>query len=463
MRLTALQHPLVLDILQQHQTVVLDLVQGLGSPLHLMFPQIFAENIQRFKQVLTDFGLQADILYAKKANKADCLMRVCVEQDIGVDVASSGELSRALSAGVKGDRIGISGAHKDRALLQVALQQSCLIAVDSLSELAYLIDLANTSQQQGRILLRYFPPHQNTSRFGLTDREIQQALALCCKHATQVKLEGFSFHLTGYDISERAINADLLIDLCVKAQQLGLSACHRVNIGGGFAVQYVETLDWQQFLAQNKDKHYHANKQFFDFYPYGSTVHGAAALHQLLSYPVTEQYNLAKKCQQNQIQLLLEPGRALLDQAGISAFKVQGIKHGSHRDYVIVTVAGSSFNLSEQWFNSEYLPDPVVLTHTPRQSAQFKACVAGATCLESDLLTWRKIDFEHQIAIGDVCIYLNTAGYQMDSNESAFHEAPIPHKVVLELMQNQPTWYIDQRSLYMDTTRSLASHHKVPL
>ena len=59
------------------------------------------------------------------------------------------------------------------------------------------------------------------------------------------------------------------------------------------------------------------------------------------------------------------------------------------------------------------------------------------------MLTWRKVAFDYPIQAGDLLIYLNTAGYQMDSNESPFHEAPLPHKVVLELRNPYLRWKLD--------------------
>lgn len=69
----------------------------------------------------------------------------------------------------------------------------------------------------------------------------------------------------------------------------------------------------------------------------------------------------------------------------------------------------------------------------------------GSTCLESDMLTWRKIGFWRRVVPGDHLVYLNTAGYQMDSNESPFHEVDLPVKVVLRLGDghDRPRWHLD--------------------
>lgn len=156
------------------------------------------------------------------------------------------------------------------------------------------------------------------------------------------------------------------------------------------------------------------------------------------------------------VALLVEPGRALLDRAGGSVFRIQGVKE---RDgYRILTVDGSSLSLSEQWFNSEYLPDPCLLPRSAEESGGspgvHPASVGAATCLESDLLTWRKVPFRRRPRVGDLLVYPNTAGYQMDSNESPFHELPLPPKVVIDRVERpegrpavRPRWRFDRHFL----------------
>ncbi|WP_445116218.1 alanine racemase [Acinetobacter sp. WZC-1] len=446
-RLTAHQHPLVRQLLQQHEHTLLTLIKGLGSPLHVVLPQLFAENISHFQQVLTEADIQHSILFAKKSNKANCFVQSCLEHQIGIDVASCGELNKALALGMTGTQVGVSGPDKDAALLQAAMQHGCLIAVDSLGELQQLQQQACHYRKQCRILLRCQSADQPHSRFGLTAEMLVQALHYCADFMNDLHLQGFSFHLSGYDPVARANMASQLIDLSVQARQMGLTDCCCVNIGGGFSVEYVDGQAWQHFQQHNHPAHYHALKNFTDFYPYAGQAGGADGLRQLLETEVSPGLKLRHKIKQQQIHLMLEPGRALLDQAGLSAFRVQGLKPLS-ADYAVLTVAGTSFSLSEQWFNSEYLPDPVIIPQRAASGQEFIACVGGASCLEADMLSWRKIRFQQPVQVGDACVYLNTAGYQMDSNESSFHEASIPFKVVIELHDYGLEWYLDEQAAY---------------
>lgn len=87
--------------------------------------------------------------------------------------------------------------------------------------------------------------------------------------------------------------------------------------------------------------------------------------------------------------------------------------------------------LSEQWFNSDYLIEPLLYkTVYPHKQEPILASVAGNLCLEQDMITWRKLKFDCHPEYGDKLIYFNTAGYQMDSNESTFHKIPLVQKYI---------------------------------
>jgi diaminopimelate decarboxylase len=443
--LTALRHPAVSALLDKERALLDSLLAGLGSPLHVVLPEIFEENVAALREAFAEVRVEADILFAKKANKADCYVRSAAGLGIGIDVASTPELVKALAGGVPGDRIGVSGPEKDDTLHALAVQHGCLVAVDSLGELRRLADTARRARTSVRVLLRSRVNSQPRSRFGMATEERHAATALCAELAESVTLCGFSFHLTGYSTSERAVAANEMIDHCIEARLSGSPSARIVNIGGGLPVRYVHPRLWDEFIQQNEPTHYHANKEFKDFYPYGGQP-ANQAVREIMTHPVNGQESLSGRAARDGIQFIVEPGRALLDQAGLTLYRVQQVEDRRDTDgYAIVTVAGSSFSLSEQWFNSDYLPDPLLLAHRPAAAELFPACVAGSTCLESDLVTWRKIGFPQPVRRGDHLAYLNTAGYQMDSNESPFHEAPLPLKVVLRLGagDSPPRWRLD--------------------
>ncbi|KPC58475.1 amino acid decarboxylase [Streptomyces chattanoogensis] len=424
-----------------------ELSYAFGGPFHFLLPEAFDTNLQAMRAALDEAGVAGFVYYAKKANKAAVWIERCAANGAGVDAASVGELRAALGHGVRGEHIVVTGPAKGQDLLRLAVQHGALIAVDAPDDLDALITTALTgAARPARLLLRCLPPAQPHSRFGMTGAELGTAIDRCVQAGDAVRMEGFSFHLAGYALQPRADLAGHLVDLCLKARARGLEA-GRISIGGGLPVSYTDAGSWRGFLAGQHRGHYHAGRSFeaADFYPYHSPVAGAEALRAVLAaHPEGHGRSLAELLTASGVALLLEPGRALLDRAGATVFRIQGVKdRGDHR---LLTVDGTSLSLSEQWFHSEYLPDPRLLSRdTAAAAGTWPASVGAATCLESDMLTWRKIAFPRRPRIGDLLVYPNTAGYQMDSNESRFHDLALPPKVVIDRTQApRPRWRLDR-------------------
>ena len=395
-----------------------DIAHAIGGPFHVLYPARVGALIDAFTEQFRRNGVDGAIYYGKKANKSAGVVRACAEHGAGADVASAGELTSALAQGIRGRDLMVTGPAKSDDLLWLATRHGASIAIDEPGEFERLAALGNPA----RVLLRILPPG-SSSRFGLTEVEVESLL----QHtgATSIRVEGFSFHLSGYDPIARSELAATLIERCRYARTLGHPVT-TVSIGGGFGVEYLPEEVWRTFTDGHHPGWFHAGKSFDSYYPYHQRPAGAAALAAILDHD-----GLAHALRSNALRLAIEPGRALLDRAGSTVFRVQGVKTRTAQSVPcqLLTVDGTSLSLSEQWFDSEYLPDPTLWPERP--GAVTPASVGAASCLESDMLSWRRIPLPRPAVTGDLLIYPNTAGYQMDSNESAFHELPIPPKVLL--------------------------------
>ena len=409
------------------------MVQQAGGPFHVLHPATFGENVRAFQSALLGAGVDGQVMYGKKANKSSCWLAACVDTGAGVDVASAQELVHSLAHGVRGEDLVVTGAAKSTELLWLAIRHRALVAVDALDELARLTALAR-STGRARVLLRVVPPAEPDTRFGLAAGELDTALQRIADTGGAVEMCGFSFHLSGYDAAPRAELAAELVRRCAAERARGHRA-DTISIGGGFAVSYVEARAWDEFLARHDEGLYHAGRRPDRFYPYHQEPAGADMLAAILAHRSGEGPPLADVLARTGVRLLLEPGRALLDGAGLTVFGVQGFKprggtEPDGRARGIVTVDGLSMSVSEQWKGSEFLPDPELW---PRAGIvePVAACVGGASCMEYDMLTWRRVPFPRSPQPGDLLVYPNTAGYQMDKNESEFHQLPLPVRFVV--------------------------------
>lgn len=439
--LPALEEPWAVAA-REDSDLLAQIARQVSGPFHLIHPATFGNNLAAFQQVLHERGVSGQVYFGKKANKAGAWLREVAGRGGAVDVASVPEFVHSLANGIPGARIGVTGAAKSNELLWLAASHGATVAIDALDELERAIAIARETAPL-RILLRALPDEASTSRFGLNNRDLDRALARCLDARPNIAVEGFSFHLDGYAVAPRAEQAFRMTDLVLEARERG-HPCQAISIGGGFACAYVEEAAWEAFKAALTPKIFHTEKRFSHFYPYYQSPTGADMLAAILdSRRPGENQTLAQRLVQTGISIQLEPGRALLIGAGMSVFPVQGFKQ--NRDYGMVTVAGLSMSLSEQWKNSEFLPDPLLVQRgDARPQRQAIAAVAGSSCMEYDVLSWRKIRFPAEPRYGDFVIYPNTAGYQMDKNETEFHQLPLPPRIVVSEHDGQFTWRRDQ-------------------
>ncbi len=445
-------HTLISDFLESEGGSLFEKVEAFGSPTHFIFPQILRENTEKFRGVLGQHGLGETILYfATKVNKAESFLEDASGTGVGADVSSLEELRTALSHGIPGEKISVSGPAKKDRLLALAAQQGCMVSIDSKNELEDFLELIGSMKlQRQRILFRLGGLNQTHTRFGLAASEISSVLAKIPPENSAVEFQGFHFHLSGYSTDERVTALQFAIQELKKARSLG-HTCNMINIGGGFAVHYVSLEDWKQFTSSKNADHFLGSKNIQFFYPYGSELSGECQLDAILAARTDAHTQVADLLKEQKIQLAIEPGRSLVDQAGITCIQVKGVRPTSDGT-LVVEVDANINHLSEQWFGSEFCVDPIHLQRdSEAESPTIEAAVAGNTCLEIDMLSWRKIGFRSAPKAGDLLVYANTAGYQMDSNESSFHRLAIPEKIAAFKKEGKWKWKKDAEYSFLDS------------
>lgn len=443
--------PQVSDFLETQKETVFQIAEAFGSPSHIVFPQLLSENSARFREVFLQHGLpESSVHFASKVNKGESFLEEASKDGIGVDVSSIEELRSALAHGVLGERISVSGPAKKERLMALAAQHNSTISIDSVNELeALIVLLQKIETPPASLVIRISDLNQKYSRFGVTSHDLPSMIAKIQPQSTRMILKGFHFHLSGYSTDERVTALQAAIQELQNARSLGY-ACDTINIGGGFAVRYIDAENWKKFGSEKHVGNFAGSKEIESFYPYGNELNGAQQLNAILSAQTDTHARISDVLKKEGIRLAIEPGRSLVDQAGITCMQVKGVKPTSDGTYIIEVDANIN-HLSEQWFGSEFCVDPIHLRkNSGDPGTAIEAAVGGNTCLEIDMLSWRKIGFTSTPRAGDLLVYANTAGYQMDSNESAFHRLPIPEKIAAYRKQGKWKWKKDSEYSFLD-------------
>jgi len=433
--LQPLVSPVIESLVHEHPHLLMQLVCTHGSPLNLIWPQALADNVTTMRAVLERHQVRHEIFYGAKANKSQALVKAAISAGIGVDVSSLYELQDTLSAGAGPLQVCATGPAKTQAFHEALIRCGALISVDSTEEFEHLLATARqlAPQRQARLLLRYRPRQSPGSRFGMDATDLLHCLQRLLTTSAWLLFEGFHFHLSGYGFEDRAQAFKELTPYVETAREMGLNP-RTIDIGGGLPMRYVDAQKYQSFIANdNSAAHYCNNTVPSSFYPYGSTLTACQWLDLFLESACTQQQSIADYIKAQDLTLALEPGRSLVDQAALSIFRVTRSKLLGNGKTVLF-VEGSSFSACETWFSSEYLVDPIHIsqhTESVTQNLSVHAYIAGHSCLDDDVITRRLIYFSKAPQPGDLLIYVNTAGYQMDLLENEFHRHPMPKRMTM--------------------------------
>lgn len=413
------------------------------APLHLVDPATFARNLRDFATAGREAGIPLSIRYGKKANKSPAFIQEVAtaeasSADFGVDAASPQEYRSAIAGGVDPGRIVVTGPTQTTAFYRQLIHDGALIALSTPGDAALVADLAHAASHPARVLLRLSPPTQS-SRFGLVGREVNDTVI---RYTEDLRFEGISFHCTGYRMEDRLTALDDAVEKMLLLEDHGLRPC-TISIGGGIPIDYLTKTSgdassphrWRDYFSSLTSDMFVDGTIPKESYPYGTHPGGADYLAALLGRADTT------VVRDRGWTVMVEPGRSLCSKAGASFFPVRSTRCPPGATCGITVVSGNSMSLSEQWFQSEFFPDPLLWdgrsphpeTGAHHRDRAFGTAVAGATCLESDYLSRRFIPMPRLPRPGDILIYPDTAGYQMDSNESEFHEVPLPRRFALRV------------------------------
>jgi diaminopimelate decarboxylase len=384
-----------------------ELARLYGTPLYVYSRSAMQAALARYTGALA--GRRHLLCYAMKANSSLAVLQTFAEAGCGFDIVSGGELERVLAVGVEGSRIVFSGVGKTRAEMRRALEVGVrCFNVESEPELELLSQVAVECARVAPISLRVNPdvdagthPYISTglkaNKFGIAHG---QALRCYRKAASLpgLRVVGIDCHI-GSQITELApyLDAmDRLFDLVEAIESQGI-VLHHIDIGGGLGITY-------------RDE---------------TPPDAGELVRQVLAH--------LDACGHGDRELLLEPGRSLVGNAGVLLTEALYLKHGEEKNFCIVDAAMNDLvrpAMYEAWMQ--------IVACEQRSSAEQTYDIVGPVCESGD---WLGRERRLALASGDVLAVLSAGAYGM-AMASNYNTRPRAAEVMVD---GDRHWLIRER------------------
>jgi diaminopimelate decarboxylase len=371
---------------------LVELAEEFGTPAYFYAEDDMQARARAYREAFESREAEHEILFASKSLPCTAAYRLFAEEGLSVDVASGGELHMALGAGFDPARIHMHGNNKsDAEILSAARAGIRHLILDSFDEIERCERLLDEPQ---RVLIRvtpgikpsthdYITTGQLDSKFGfgledgLAAKAIERVLA-----SEKLELVGLHAHIGSqiFELEPYTLAIRALGDLAGEW-------CEVVNVGGGLGVAYTAEDEPPSIDAYVDVK-----------------VRGVAEVFG------------------PGVRILVEPGRSLVANAGLTAYRVGTVKEiPGVRTYVAVD-GGMSDNLRPMLYGSRY---EALIADRAAAPAQTLVTVAGMHCESGDVIVRDAMLAEP--AVGDVLVTPATGayGYAMANNYNGVPRPPV--------------------------------------
>ena len=361
-------------MLRCEQVELQSLAESYGTPLYVYSKASLESGFTAWQDALS--GLPHLICYAVKANSNIAILQCLAKLGAGFDIVSGGELARVMMAGGDPKKVVFSGVGKTPAELNDALDAGIrCFNVESASELKLLESIAAKKKMTAPVSIRVNPdvdaqthPYISTglkeNKFGVDEAT---ALELYYQsHASDhLNPVGIDCHIGSQltDISPYLEAVDHLLGIIDQLGDMGITLEH-IDIGGGLGIQYQHEPET-----------------------------GPVALIELLK----------ARLAQRGLEVVVEPGRSIVGNAGVLLTEVVALKHGEHKNFAIVD-AGMNDLIRPSLYQGWHAITPVV----QRDAETLTYDVVGPVCETGDFLGK---DRDLSIEEGDVVAVMSAGAY----------------------------------------------------
>jgi diaminopimelate decarboxylase len=406
-----------------------ELAKEFGTPLYVMDESTIRKNCRLFKSSFEKYyGGRGLPLYASKTLSCKEICRIVNSEGVGLDVVSGGEIYTAMAAGFPAEKIYFHGNNKTADELNYALDCNIgCIVVDNLEELGLLERVCGQKGKKQDIMLRIKPgidahthnfirTGQIDSKFGLALETGEAAGAV--EKAISLKnlnLIGVHCHIGSqiFEIDPFELAAEVMINFMVEMKDRFGVKLSALNLGGGFGIKYIpqdNPVEYDKYMEKV-----------------------SATIKEI--------------CEKRDFELpfiLIEPGRSIVAEAGITLYTVGSVKNIPNiRTYVAVD-GGMTDNPRYALYQAPY---DAVIANKAAQPREEKVTIAGRCCESGDLIQ-ENIELQKAQA-GDILAVFATGAYNY-SMASNYNRVPRPAAVMIK--DGEPRLFI-RRETYEDIVK----------
>ncbi|GLI39246.1 diaminopimelate decarboxylase [Geobacter hydrogenophilus] len=364
-----------------------DLAERYGTPFYLYDLETVKGKCAAIRKA---FGDSLELLYAVKANPNRELLMAMRGEVEGLDIASAGELDRALEAGYNAGCISFAGPGKTREELRRSLEAGVgCISVESLRELHDLRDLVRAGAPRASILVRVNPQllikdfavkmGGKASQFGIDEEELPSALDFIKANADAFDFKGIHIYAGTQCLNEESLAQNLANTLAIAARvttDYGME-CRVINIGGGLGVSYYEE-------------------------------HPGLDLEKL-STLFRAEFDRYRESTGTKPRILMELGRFLVAEAGIYVTRVVSEKLSRGEQFYVLD-GGMNHHLSASGNLGMTIRKNYLVRNFSRPGAERQTCtLVGPLCTPLDLMG--KAVSVAAPEVGDLIGFLNSGSY----------------------------------------------------
>ena len=410
-----------------------DLAKDFGTPLYVFDEAYIRKMMAVYRDTLAkNYGENGMVLYASKAFSCKAIYAIANDENIGVDVVSGGELYTALQAGFPAEKIYMHGNNKLDYELEEALDAGigCIVA-DAYSEIDKIDSMAKKRGIKQKILLRINPgveAHTHAfvqtattdSKFGFSiSGGAAEQITAYAMQKENVALEGYHCHI-GSQIFEKqsfVLAVEKCMDFAAQMQEKLGFTLKTLNIGGGFGIWYTD-----------EDR---------KISPEGYAEYLEALIAAVKGKAQEKRMSLP--------YLLLEPGRSIIGEAGVTLYTVGAIKEIPGVKKYVAVDGGMFDNPRYALYEAKYTP---LLANRATEENTELVTIAGKCCESGDIIAANV--YLPKAETGDILAVLSTGAYNY-SMAMNYNRNKIPPCVLVHEGQAE---YIVRPQTYEDLVRN---------